>query len=124
MWFAPLLLAAAAASPSFACEDPFFHDGDNIRCAGQSMRLAGIDAPELAGSPRCRRRQRSAAVWCDHPLGIKARNHLRVLGSRGEIWCRRVAPNDRYGRPIVRCVVNGRDLGEEMVRAELAKRWP
>ena len=47
--------APAAAAPatttgtSFACPAPRHHDGDAIRCRGgsKSMRLFGIDAPEM-----------------------------------------------------------------------------
>ena len=47
-----IFLAAAAAS--FVCENPTHHDGDNVRCANVpgSMRLQGIDAPEMPGACR------------------------------------------------------------------------
>jgi endonuclease YncB( thermonuclease family) len=60
----PLIVLAAAAA-SFACEGPSHHDGDNLRCANVpgSMRLQGIDAPEMPGA--C---GRAAAAWMAIPL--------------------------------------------------------
>jgi len=111
----PLALAA------FLCLTPTIHDGDNIRCDGRTMRLAAIDAPELAGSPRC---ARSPRAWCDQRRAIAARDHLRKLVQRGPVYCRNVAPPDRYGRPIVRCSVTDIDLSEAQIRAGMARPWP
>jgi endonuclease YncB( thermonuclease family) len=122
MFIFSLSLALAVSGGSFRCDAPYFHDGDDIRCGGRTMRLAAIDAPELPGSPKCRRPGRHS--WCDFPLGFKSRNHIRSLAARGPIDCARVAPDDRYGRPIVRCAVEGRDLGAAQMRAGLARAWP
>lgn len=116
----PLILLSLAAAP-FPCRAPTFHDGDNIRCGGVTMRLAGIDAPELAGSPKCSRNPRA---WCDDRRARQSRDHLRRIAARGPVTCRRAAPDDRYGRPIVRCHVAGVDLGQAQLRARLAKPWP
>lgn len=55
------------------------HDGDTIRlCDGERVRLQGIDAPELADSPRCstQQRQRLAGsknpAWCDDAAGARS----------------------------------------------------
>jgi endonuclease YncB( thermonuclease family) len=76
----------------------------------------------LPGSPKCR--HPGPHSWCDYKLGFEARNHIRYLGRQGPVICVRVAPNDRFGRPIVRCSVNGADLGAAMLAAGLARRWP
>ncbi|MFK5108783.1 thermonuclease family protein, partial [Klebsiella pneumoniae] len=65
------------------------HDGDTITlCDHTRVRLANIDAPELAGSPRCapgRVRQLAHSrnpAWCDYRRGQIARDALaRLLAS-------------------------------------------
>lgn len=122
MILVPLLFGLAFSAPEFACTVPKFHDGDNIRCGNKTMRIAGIDAPELAGSPRCHPARGKS--WCDDALARQSRDHLEQLGDSGPVRCRAVAPPDRYGRPIVRCRVNGVDLGEAQLQGGYAKRWP
>ncbi|WP_235785804.1 thermonuclease family protein [Sphingomonas sp. PR090111-T3T-6A] len=98
----------------------------------KAMRLARIDAPELSGSPRCRGAARVYAD-CDEGRAIAARDNLRRLVSLGPVRCGVVDADpripgfqstDRYGRSVVRCTVNGIDLGEEQVRQGFAVRWP
>lgn len=115
-------LLAIAAGASFTCASPAVHDGDSIRCAGQrqAVRLAGIDAPEMAGSPKCARRSRHG--WCDFALAVTARDRLRGLVSRGTVRCVAIG-DDRYGRLLADCAAGGRDLGEAMIAAGLARRW-
>ncbi|HEX8402253.1 MAG TPA: thermonuclease family protein [Allosphingosinicella sp.] len=112
-----LLLAA------FLCAAPAFHDGDNIRCdGGRAMRLAGIDAPEVAGSPKCQSR-RGRSADCDYAAGARSRDHLRRIAAGRRVTCERVSI-DVYGRPLVNCSAAGvGDLGEAQVRAGQARRW-
>lgn len=114
----------------FLCLAPFIHDGDNIRCNGRTMRLAAIDAPDFLTSPRCRRAIRGA--WCDDSAATSAREHLRALVT-APVRCRIIDANpfnqrfdatDRYGRPVVRCMVNGVDLSEAQLRGGFARQWP
>lgn len=91
------------------------HDGDTFHtCDGTKVRLVALsgpmDAPELAGSPRCHH--------CDPAPGIAARDRLRViLRQPAKLWCK---GNDRYGRALCRVTVNGRDVGDMLVREGLA----
>lgn len=81
-------------------------DGDTIIVRGQSIRLAGIDAPEL-----------------DHPYGRNARLALIEL-CRGQII--RAEPDGEftYGRLSATCFLpDGRDLAAEMVRLGHAVDW-
>ena len=72
------------------------------------VRLHGIDAPELFQSCRDRFGRR-------YPCGQAARRHLaNIIGGR-RVSCRRVT-TDRYGRMVAICRVNGRDIGQRMVR--------
>lgn len=84
----------------------FVIDGDTIIINNKSIRLFGIDAPEL-----------------DHPYGHKAKGALIRLCKgqkiRAEISC-----VDDHGRCVARCTLaDGRDLSSEMVKQGLALDW-
>ena len=108
-----LILAAACIAS--------VHDGDTVRlCSGERVRIANIDAPELPDSPKCRDRRRQG--WCDTRLAIESRDALRDMLRQGEPRLQRQGV-DRYGRTLARLSVNGRDVGETLVSAGLARRW-
>lgn len=86
-------------------------DGDSLFVAGREVRLAGIDAPELAQT--CRREGR------DWPCGRVARQELAAMVGGAAVRCR-VREHDRYGRALARCEAGGNDLGASMVRAGYA----
>jgi endonuclease YncB( thermonuclease family) len=86
-------------------------DGDTIELAGQSLRLAGLDAPEL--NQTCERG--ALAYRC----GETARDALRALARADALTCR-IEGRDRYGRGLARCEAGGVDLGASLVRRGLA----
>ncbi|MBT0671778.1 thermonuclease family protein [Novosphingobium profundi] len=105
------------------------HDGDTIRlCDGERVRLVEIDAPEVAGSPRCRSAQRKRLAtsrnpsWCDYALGTKSRNALQTFLTTGTVKINRRA-KDRYGRTLAKLSVNGLDVGEYLIGLGLARPW-
>jgi uncharacterized membrane protein YsdA (DUF1294 family) len=104
-------LLALASATSFACIAPTHHDGDNVRCANieQSIRLEGIDAPEMPGSCRAGRR-------CTPGDPYAARDYLRALTLGRTLNCE-AETLDRYGRVIARCAVDGVDLSCAMISA-------
>lgn len=112
------MIATAAAIALSLCPPPpekrvsCVVDGDTAWIAGEKMRLENIDAPELS-RPRC---------LYEKALAIKARDRLLALLNAGE---RRITRNgvDRYGRALVRITVNGRDVGQQLVREDLARTW-
>jgi len=84
-------------------------DGDSLDVAGERIRLYGIDAPEfrqscndLAGRP--------------YACGRASSRALAALIAGRQVSCTAV-DHDRYGRDVAICTVDGRDLGEVMVRA-------
>ena len=101
------------------CTAPAVHDGDSLRCQGERVRLVGIDAPEMADSPRCKDERRVRSN-CDQDAAIRSRDYLRSL-TRGEVRCS-VVGRDRYGRALGRCSSDGIDLNRAMVRAGMATR--
>ncbi|MFQ3622523.1 MAG: thermonuclease family protein, partial [Acetobacteraceae bacterium] len=83
------------------------HDGDTIIIGDRRLRLHGIDAPE--GDQTC---QRDRRTW---RCGDEATDALRgLLGSR-QVVCSEIE-EDRYRRPVVRCLVDGTDVNAWMVR--------
>ena len=82
-------------------------DGDTIRIGKVSLRLAGIDAPEL-----------------EHPWGKKAKWELVQL-CKGEIITAEIEQDMSYDRVVATCYLpDGRDLSAEMVERGLALDWP
>lgn len=87
-------------------------DGDSLKLGGKSIRLHAVDAPEY----RQECEGRDGAPW---PCGREAHRLLRSLVKNQQTRCRPV-DTDRYGRTVAECSVDGRSLGEEMVRQGLA----
>jgi endonuclease YncB( thermonuclease family) len=82
-------------------------DGDTIRIGKVSLRLAGIDAPEL-----------------EHPWGKKAKWELVQL-CKGQIITAEIEPEISYDRLVATCLLpDGRDLSAEMVNQGMALDWP
>lgn len=87
-------------------------DGDTFRMGGRTIRLAGIDAPELRQT--CTNAQGSA--W---PCGREAKDVLARLVAANGLQCQERA-TDRYRRVLAVCRTEVGDVGEAMVRAGLA----
>jgi endonuclease YncB( thermonuclease family) len=81
-------------------------DGDSLVVAGVEIRLYGIDAPEYR--QYCSRRGRPWAC------GVDATRTLRTLIANRPVACR-AREEDRYGRTVASCSVDGSDLGAAMV---------
>ena len=86
-------------------------DGDTIEMSGQILRLIGIDAPELAQP--C---ERDGKPWA---CGDWSRDALRARLSGRDLSCSGTE-QDRYGRWLVTCQLDGRDLGQILVRTGVA----
>jgi uncharacterized membrane protein YsdA (DUF1294 family) len=105
------LIALAAAAASFSCERPTHHDGDNLRCANVpgTMRLQGIDAPEMPGACRPGRR-------CVDGDPFAARDELRRL-TRGQTLHCVQEDTDNYGRAIVNCTAGTVNISCAMIES-------
>ncbi len=82
-------------------------DGDSLVVNGREMRLQGIDAPES--------RQVCNLAGQSMPCGRQALQALQRWLSRGPVSCTG-HENDRYGRLLVICRVNGTDINADLVR--------
>lgn len=82
------------------------HDGDTFRIKGQSIRLWGIDAPEL--------KQRCGKRLC----GLEARAALAAIISEHSVVC--IPKGRSHNRIVALCRVNGADIAAAMVRRGMA----
>lgn len=87
-------------------------DGDTISLGGRTLRIFGIDAPELA--------QRCLRNGVDWDCGAAARRMLAMRVAAAEVICDVVEAADKHGRPVVSCTAEGEDIGRFMVRHGLA----
>ena len=99
-----MLLAALASVLISSC-----YDGDTCRTtAGERIRLACIDTPELRGK---RAQPESAKA---------ARDHLRSMVEGRSVSLRRIT-TDRYGRTVGELFVDGMNVQQAMVASRHAE---
>jgi len=89
-------------------------DADTLRVGGETVRLFGIDAPEI-GQP-CQRGGRSfdCGRWASDAVERAYAGKRAICDDRGR---------DRYGRQISKCAVGGVDIGETLVASGLAEAF-
>lgn len=108
--------SSAAERPSAARQIRVI-DGDTIRdmAADITYRIVNIDTPETGSRARC---------VAERELGNRATQQARTLITEaGIVDVRPTGRIDRYGRTIAYVVVDGRDLGETLIAAGLARPW-
>ncbi len=103
-------LFAARESGVMELDDGYYRaaDGDSLRRDQTSVRLHGIDAPELA--QRCRDEHGE-----DYACGRDAQRILEGLIDGVDISCT-MLDQDRYGRSVALCKAGELDINGEMVR--------
>lgn len=103
------------------CATLIFSDGDSGRCVTADgerhrVRLHGVDAAEVSPYSRCRTQPTIWACRAENrrygPIAARLARSLAADGARCQ-----VIDKDRYQRLVVTCRVDGRDLGETLVRA-------
>jgi endonuclease YncB( thermonuclease family) len=88
-------------------------DGDTFDYAGERIRIADIDTPEVRG--RCPEERAQAAL---------ATRRLRALLAAGPFeLVRSGRDEDRYGRKLRVVVRDGRSVGDMLVAEGLARTW-
>lgn len=89
-------------------------DGDTIWFRGEKIRILNIDAPETH-QPKCP---------SERALGDRATDRLfQLINGKRITLVRDGRDKDRNGRLLRRVEVNGRDVGERLVKEGLARRW-
>lgn len=105
--YARELSKQSPSSTTVLCGYCWVVDGDTIVIGDVSIRLAGIDAPEL-----------------DHPWGRQSKWAL-VKMCKGQKITARLKPELSYDRVVAECYLpDGRDLAAELVSQGLALDWP
>lgn len=109
-----VLVLTSLALPAFAgpAGTATVVDGDTIKVGGVTVRLHGIDAPEMdqmCGGD-------GAPAWA---CGAWVRGELRARLDGRRVTCQPIE-TDRYGRTVAKCFVDGQDIGQQMVRDGLA----
>ena len=90
-------------------------DGDTIWVAGQNIRIADIDAPET----------HDFGCTEEKTLGDQATQRLHQLVNGGAVSLRPAGDRDadRYGRKLRLVLVNGKSVGDTLVREGLARSY-
>lgn len=87
-------------------------DGDSLRIAGYTVRLAGLDAPELPVVNGRQCRKHNPARGCQNA----ASSALTDLVRGRTVFCLMVAFDWRNWRPVVICKFNGIDINEWLIK--------
>ena len=90
-------------------------DGDTFKLGDRSIRIIGIDAPELA-EPKC---AAEAAV------ARRAADRLRALLNQGQfdMIAHRLQQQDRHGRDLMVIKRGGASIGSQLMDEGLAHRY-
>ena len=86
-------------------------DGDTLKAGKISLRLYGIDAPEL--KQKCKNKKNR-----NYKCGINAKKYLTKLTPIGTILNCKTLFTDRYRRLMVTCKnTKGQDIAQKMIQA-------
>jgi micrococcal nuclease len=90
-------------------------DGDTFRLGDRTIRITGIDAPELA-APRCP---------AEAALARRSADRLVALLDQGpfDMIAHRLQRQDRYGRDLMVIKRNGVSIGGQLIDEGLAHRY-
>lgn len=108
MLLAAVLLTICAPGPRDNC----VVDGDTFWLAGEKIRIADIDTPEIS-EPKCP---------AEKALGERAKFRLLELLNAGALEVQRTGV-DRYQRTLAVVTVDGRSVGAVLVAEGLARQW-
>lgn len=114
MYIGGLLIATILLSSNLVFAEQIsgkahFIDADSIVVAGKTVRLHGIDAPEIAQQCQTANRQ-------SYPCGKVALAYLRKIAGSRRLTCL-AGKRDRYNRTIAICNAGKTDINREMVRS-------
>jgi micrococcal nuclease len=88
----------------------FVIDGDTFALGGERIRLLGVDAPET----------REARCEQERIAGYRTKSRVVELVRFGGVIDIRRQGQDPFGRTLAHIVIDGRDLGDQLVREKLA----
>lgn len=110
----PARSSRASAPSSINADRIYVYDGDTIIVDEQRMRLLGIGTPEIS-EPRCH---------AEETRGYQARDRLRkLIEAASTIEIVDSGERDKYRRPLIHLVMDGRDAGRALMAEGLAVEW-
>jgi len=100
---------------SSAQEPACIVDGDTFKLGDRTIRITGIDAPELT-QPKCP---------AEAQLGRRSADRLLALLNMGEfeMVAHRLQRQDRHGRYLMVLRRDGRSIGKQLISEDLAHRY-
>ena len=110
VWIAVFMFVKPAKGETVDARKVYVIDGDTIALARERIRLLAIDAPETRDA-RCER---------EREAGYATKARVVDLLRFGRVVDIRRHGHDQYGRTLAHIVIDGRDLGEQLVREKLA----
>lgn len=111
----PMPALAGAADRDDSGRVAWVTDGDTFRLeSGERIRIAGIDAPET--------HRDQARCAGEVVLGLRVKDRATALLAGRDVTFRRVGRS--YQRTVATVILDGRDLGTELVRLGIATWWP
>lgn len=90
-------------------------DGDTVKCDGERIRIENIDAPETTHRAKC-----------DYEVTLgkaSAWEAMKLIGKAKEAKITRNTRKDYFGRTLAYIELDGRDLGESLIKAGYAQPW-
>ncbi len=90
-------------------------DGDTVWLDGEKIRVADIDTPEIT-NPKCRSERERGERAANRLVSLLNQGAIRIEGSGDR-------DKDKYGRLLRTIAVNGRGVGDILIREELARPW-
>lgn len=113
MKYVMAVLLCVLSMPVFAAPNGTVRviDADTIDVGGTRVRLFGIDAPEIGQPCRADGREWDCGVWVRDAV---------ANAFEGSFARCQTHDTDRYGRIVAQCSVDGRDMGQMIVRSGLA----
>jgi endonuclease YncB( thermonuclease family) len=110
VWVVLFLVVRPAKGETIDPRMVYVIDGDTLAIAGERIRLLGMDAPETREA-RCER---------ERIAGYEAKSRVVDLLRFGRSVDIRRQGHDSFGRTLAHVVIDGRDLGEQLVREKRA----
>lgn len=114
---AVMMISAAASARDYdgSGRIAWVTDGDTFRLeGGERIRIARIDAPET--------HRDQAKCTGEIVLGLRAKDQATSLLAGRDVTFRRIGRS--YNRTVAIVMLDGRDLGSELVRMGVAAWWP
>jgi endonuclease YncB( thermonuclease family) len=109
------MLAVSFLTIAARPDRPWVIDGDTVIWRGKHIRIENLDAPEIGDRSRCK---------LERERGYGAKRYaIRLMQAGRTFEVYGFDHIDRFGRTVARLKVDGRDFGDLMMAAGVARPW-